>query len=109
MKGLAPHVALEFCSLCDWAYHSTQIHRHLFDNNRHAVVLSESKYGFALGHLSNVTVEYAVLQIAKLHDKAVVSGNITLGIDFVMTYGGWNEPVKSQLEAIRKELDAFAD
>ncbi|GAA4868992.1 hypothetical protein [Luteimonas vadosa] len=109
MKGLTPHVAQEFCSLCDWAYHANQIHRHLFDNNPHVDRLINSQFGDALSQLSGVTVEYAALQIAKLHDKAVVSGRVTLSIDYILVYGGWDEPAKSELEMIRKELDSFAD
>ncbi|WP_226469388.1 hypothetical protein [Luteimonas panaciterrae] len=109
MKGLSHHVVKEFCALCDWAYHANQIHRHLFDNNPHADKLRRTDYGCALAQLSSVTVEYAALQIAKLHDKAVVAGNVTLSIDYVMTYGGWEDAAKSLLVPIRAKLDSFAE
>ena len=81
MKGITPHIAIEFCKLCDWAYHANQIHRHLFDDNKFADDLNSSKYGVALAHISWITLEYSLLQVAKLHDKAITAGNITLGID----------------------------
>ncbi len=37
-----------------------------------------------------------------------MNGNITLGIDYVLTYGGWSDSVRDRLEALKKELDGFA-
>ena len=47
------------------------------------------------------------MQIAKLHDPAVVSGKITLGIDYVVTYGAWNPTTRTQLEILRTKLNGF--
>ena len=33
-----------------------------------------------------------------------MNGNITLGIDYMLKYGGWSESVRPRLEALAKEL-----
>ena len=64
--------------------------------------------GKELERLSIISQEYALLQLRKLHDKAVMNGNITLGIDYVLTYGGWSDSVRPRLEVLEKELGKFA-
>jgi hypothetical protein len=61
-----------------------------------------------LVRLSIISHEYSLLQIVKLHDRAVMNGNITLGIDYMLTYGGWSDSVRSRLEDLAKELNGFA-
>jgi hypothetical protein len=59
--------------------------------------------------LYDISQEYLFLQIRKLHDRAVMNGNITLGIDYVLTYGNWSATVLHRLKELAKELDAFAE
>jgi hypothetical protein len=61
-----------------------------------------------LKRLLIISHEYSLLQIIKLHDKAVMNGNITLGIDYVLAYGGWSDSVRDRLEVLAKELNGFA-
>lgn len=98
----------EFCALCDWAYQANQLHRALFDDNPNADQLSESGFGYGFAVMSGMTLEYALLQIAKLHDKAVVSGKITLSIDYILNYGGWKPDTQAQLQSISSRLERHA-
>ncbi len=61
-----------------------------------------------LKRLSVISQEYSLLQVIKLHDKAVMNGNVTLGIDYVLKYGGWSDSVRSRLEELARKLDGFA-
>lgn len=108
MPALSASVAVEFCKLCGWAYEAWLNHRELFAQNPRAAELQKSWAGEALARLSVISQEYALLQIVKLHDRAVVSGNVTLGIDYVITYGGWPNSVRSHLEALAADLNDFA-
>lgn len=108
MPALSASVVVEFCKLCGWTYEAWLNHRELFDQNPRAAQLQKSLAGDALARLSVISQEYALLQIVKLHDRAVVSGNVTLGIDYVLTYGGWSNSVRSHLEALATELNNFA-
>jgi hypothetical protein len=74
MTALSPHVAIEFCKLCDWAYQVWLNHRELFAENPRGAELQQSMAADALLRLSKISHEYTLLQIAKLHDRAVVAG-----------------------------------
>jgi len=108
MSELSAPVVIEFCKLCGWAYESWLNHRELFDHNPRKAELQQSRAGDALNRLSIISQEYSLLQIVKLHDRAVVAGNITLGLEYVLTYGGWPDPIRVKLEGLSGELNAFA-
>src|SRR6266705_6778587 len=55
--------------VCHWTYEAWITHRVLFDDNPNGEELRHSKYGPLLGRLSNITADYALLQLAKLHDR----------------------------------------
>ena len=108
MHALPASVVVEFCKLCDRAHEVWLNHRELFDNNQRAAELTNSFAGEELERLSIISQEYSLLQIAKLHDKAVMNGNVTLGIDYVLTYGGWSNSVRNHLNELAEELKGFA-
>src|ERR1035441_3285595 len=108
MHALSDSIVLEFCELCDWAHQVWLNHRELFDNNQRATELMKSFAREELVRLSIISHEYSLLQIVKLHDRAVMNGNITLGIDYMLTYGGWSDSVRSRLEELAKELSGLA-
>jgi hypothetical protein len=108
MHALSASVILEFCSLCNRAHELWLNHLELFDNNPRNSELMKSIASCEWRRLSIISQEYSLLQIVKLHDKAVMNGNITLGIDYILTYGGWSDSVSPRLEALAKELDGFA-
>jgi hypothetical protein len=68
----------------------------------------KSVAGKELERLSIICHEYGLLQIVKLDDKADMNGNFSLGIDYVLKYGVWSDPVRSRLEELAKELKDFA-
>ena len=82
--------------------------RGLFDSNRRIEKLMETKAGWGLECLSSITHEHSLLQIAKLHDRAVINNNITLGLEYVIAYGGWSKAVRKRLEKMQKKLDGLA-
>ena len=108
MHALSASVVEEFCSLCNRAHELWLHHLELFDNNPRRTELMKSIASCELERLFVISQEYSLLQIIKLHDKAVMNGNITLGIDYVFTYGGWSDSVRDHLEALKNKLDGFA-
>lgn len=108
MHVLSAHVVVEFCKLCDWAHEVWLNHRELFDNNPRATELMNSFAGEELSRLSIISQEYSLLQIRKLHDKAVMNGNHTLGIEYILTWGGWSNSVRDRLQSLAEELNGFA-
>src|SRR5665213_3541588 len=107
--ALSASVVVEFCKLCDRAHELWLNHLELFDNNPRETELMKSFAREELVRLSIISHEYSLLQIVKLHDRAVMNGNVNLGIDYVLKYGGWSDSVRDHLEKLAKELDDFAD
>src|ERR1035437_6805616 len=107
--ALSASVVRDFCALCDKAHEYWLNHLELFHNNPRDKELMKSIARPEWVRLSIISHEYSLLQVVKLHDKAVMHGNITLGIDYVITYGGWSDSVRPRLKALAKELNGFAD
>lgn len=110
MTGLSKLTAKRFCELCNDAYTSWITRRSLFDDNPNIgnpLPGTEAAHGFA--RLSEITMEHSLLQVGKLHDKAVIAGKITLSIDYVLTYGGWNDSASQRLDDLAKKLNEFAN
>lgn len=84
-------------------------HTALFDSNPRNTEFLESVIKDEWVRLSAISHEYSLLQIVKLHDPAVMSGNITLGIDYMFAYGSWSDSVRPRLTALKKQLDNFAN
>jgi AbiU2 len=108
MPALSHLIAIEFCKLCDWAYQVWINHRELFDDNPRGPELQKSLAADTLLRLSTISHEYTLLQIAKLHDHAVVAGQVTLGIEYILKYGGWDQPTQEKLNGIAAKLDTLA-
>ncbi|MGP8250815.1 MAG: hypothetical protein ACLQHF_02210 [Terracidiphilus sp.] len=98
----------QFCTLCDKAHEYWLNYLELFDNNPRNAELCNSSAGKEWERLSNISHEHSLLQVVKLHDKAVTNGNINLGIDYILTYGGWSDSVSARLKQLKIELDRFA-
>ena len=109
MPALSGAVVVDFCNVCNWAHEVWLNHLELFDNNPRMAELDKSLAADELNRLFTISQEYSLLQIVKLHDKAVMNGNITIGIDYILTYGRWSDSVRDHLEKLAKELNGFAD
>src|ERR1017187_6196481 len=105
--ALSASVVRDFCTLCDKAHEYWLNHLELFDNNPRNTELKKSIARDEWERLSIISHEYSLLQVRKLHDRAVTSGKITLGIDYVLKYGGWSDSVRSRLEGLANELDGL--
>jgi hypothetical protein len=109
MHSLSDSVVKAFCALCNRAHELWLNHLELFDNNPRRDELMKSIASCELKRLSVISQEYGLLQLFKLHDKAIVNGKTTLGIDYVLTYGDWSDSVRLRLKELAKELNDFAE
>jgi AbiU2 len=109
MPAISASVATEFCKLCGWAYESWRNRVELIDRNPRIVELKASWAADTLGRLGQINHEHALLQIAKLHDRAITGGKITLGLDYIVNYGGWSAQTQARLGVLRTRLDKFAE
>lgn len=108
MSALSPLIASKFCELCEHAHAVWRIHRVLFDDNPNKTALGNSPAGPAMIHISEVSQEYMLLQIRKLHDPAVQRDHATLGLDYVLRFGGWDALTSTRLQALKNDLDKFS-
>ncbi|MCC6502407.1 MAG: hypothetical protein IT362_04635 [Deltaproteobacteria bacterium] len=104
MSALGRTITLEFCKLCGWAHNVWVIHR-TFEDNLDAEVVKRLKCPYVVSDLSIITLEYCLLQIAKLHDNAVQNGNKNLTISYVLEFGGWDEKTRSELCMLASKLE----
>ena len=76
MSALSQRIVDEFWELCNVAHECWLARRGLFEDNPDRDYLFNTFCGPFLLHLSNMTQQHVLHQIAKLHDPAVQSGNI---------------------------------
>lgn len=84
------NIASKFCELCNWTYESWITHKTLFDDNsnREKNILQEDLKSFG-NRLSEITQEYSLLQISKLHDHTEMYGSTNLTIDYIVQNVDW--------------------
>ena len=110
--------AQAFCDLCQWVYECWAVHSNLFERlpaqleeerNVSLADLMETPYGACLDRLNQVSHEYIILQIAKLHDPAIQGQNENLSIDFFVRQAFWSEGEESTIREISAELNGFTE
>ena len=106
--GLSDRVVTEFHALCNHAYEAWLTHRILFDNNPRVADLETGRAAPFFVRLSIITQEYALQQIAKLHDPAVQQGRKNLTLEYALRFGAWDAATTQALEAMLKDLEVFA-
>lgn len=111
MPVLSEALVERFADLCHVAHRSWTTWRTLYDGIRQSgdfskVMPCEAALAFDL--LMQTCQEHAILQIAKLHDRVAIAGNVTLGLEFVARYGGWERAIGDRLDALRKDLDKLS-
>lgn len=94
---------------CNWTHEVWTLRRALFDGNRRKRTLERGPHTYFLDYLSTILTEYVLLQIAKLHDPAVVSGRVSLTLDYVVEYGGWDAPIRGRLVRSKRTLDKLGN
>lgn len=99
----------KFLELCQAAYDAWRIHLVLFsgENPRKAELL-KSVARESLIHLSGITREHLLLQIAKLHDPAIQLGRNNLAVAYIVGLGGWDAATLQKLKDLESKLDGFA-
>ena len=108
--------AQAFCDLCQWVYECWLTHLHLLERlperleeERSVPIgeLLETPIGRCLGRLNELSQQYSLLQIAKLHDRARQGGNENLSIDFFVKQEFWSEEEAVIIADIESELDSL--
>ena len=103
MEDINDEVAKKFCELCDWTYEVWVTHKVLFDSNSNP----ENNIGRSPAftqRLAIITQEYALQQIAKLHDPWYQLGSVNLTIDYIVENGRWGKD-KTRIDEVASKLN----
>jgi hypothetical protein len=92
---------------CNWAHEIWTLRRALIDSNQRKRTLEQGPHFYFIKAVGDACMEYVLLQIAKLHDRAVVAGRVCLTLDYVVEYGGWDETTQHKLMRLKGRLDAL--
>ena len=108
--------ARAFCDLCQWVYECWTTHANLLERlperlqEERNVPLKhflETPYGRCLSRLNDVSQQYVILQIAKLHDPARQGRNENPSIDFFVQQEFWSDEELPAVEGIAATLDGL--
>jgi len=108
MSAHSEIVVEEFYDLCNKAYSDWRILKVLFDDNPNRTRLELTIPGSVIQRFRELLQESFLLQIAKLHDPAIMQGQAILGIEYVVRFGGWDETIDLKLRALQTELNELA-
>jgi hypothetical protein len=98
----------EFCKLCSTAYWSWYLRKYLFDDESNKKYLEHRVFLSLFGRLCDINQHHWLLQLAKLHDPAVQSGQINLTINYMIEYGGWEAAAKDELTRLKEEMEMLS-
>lgn len=104
-SALSPTLLAKLWEQCNWAHEVWTLRRALIDDNRRKRTLNRHIY--FISPVGTALAEYVLLQIAKLHDHAVVGGRVSLTLEYVVEYGGWDEVTRRKLARLKARLDAL--
>ncbi len=102
MNVISKEVALEFCRLCDWAHYSWCMREYLARKNNEQTIALVNAANFS-HWLSEITLEYVLLQVCKFHDPAVQQGSVNLTIDYIVRFGDWGSSTP-HIKSLQKKL-----
>jgi hypothetical protein len=108
MVAHSPIIVEKFYDLCNRAYTVWRIHNLVFRDNPRKKELETSVAGNALEHFSIISQEAILHQISKLHDPAVQQGQINLGVEYMVRFGGWDKTTEAKLQELKGQLDELA-
>ncbi len=103
MSQLTPELTKDFHALCEWTHHAWLMHKTI-ETSPQTDRLMQGRCKEFLGHMSRITQEYSLQQIAKLHDPALQGNNSNLSLDYVIRFGEWDESTVASLSGLRDEM-----
>ena len=105
-----------FCDLCGWVYECWTVHHSLFEEMPKRVMeehnmspdeFLETPYGSCLNRLNDISIEYRLLQIAKLHDPSSQSGSENLSVDYFARQEFWSDEEREAIENLVLGMNGF--
>jgi AbiU2 len=108
MRAISKELTEEFCKFCDETFVHWISFCAMFPAGFSSQHVKSPAASRALQIVNVAWQEHYLHLVCKLHDPAVQQGQINLGIEYIIRYGGWEPPVKDELVKLQIKLDAFA-
>ena len=95
--------------VCNDAHEAWKLRRALIDDNVQLADVMKSSHDYFVYQLSFALHQFALLQIAKLHDPAEMSGRLNMSLAFVVERHVWKPAALDRLAKLRSELVVLYD
>jgi AbiU2 len=105
----ATKIVAEFCQECHRVHAYWQMLKHLFDENPEIESLKAPRYEHFFAVIKSSLYESFVQGVARLHDRAILLGNETLTVNYMIEYIQCGAITKAKLTELREKMMPFAD
>lgn len=106
-SALSRTVLDKFWDQCNWAHEVWTLRRALIDHNRRKITLQRGPYLYFVVAVGNALHDDTLQQIAKLHDPAASGRRVSLTLEYLVEYGGWDLKTLRRLKQIKSRLDSL--
>jgi len=97
-------VIKKFCELCDWNHQVWMICLAIEENSITKNIFRGECKGFFV-RFNKIMLEYAILQLVKLHDPPIQNQKTNLTLKYIVEYGDWDSETRGQLETLYRKLE----
>ena len=97
----------KFCELCHWLIQIYDFRINLFDNNPNEKYLKDSRHIDFFYRICIVFQEAWMLNLAKLHDPAVMGDNTNLSLNYIIEHEDWDTETLQQLKDLKGIMDTL--
>jgi AbiU2 len=105
----ATKIVAELCQECRRVHSYWQMLKHLFDENCEIDSLKAPRYEHFFFVIWSSLYESFVQGVARLHDRAVMRGDETLTINYLIEHIQWDTTTKAKLIELRQKMMPFAE
>ncbi|MDR4468394.1 MAG: hypothetical protein MRJ68_08855 [Nitrospira sp.] len=95
--------------VCNDAHEAWKLRRALVDDNLKLAEIQQSTHNYFVFQLSVALHHHALLQIAKLHDPAEMSGRLNMSLAFVVERHDWDPATLKMLSELSTRLGSLYD
>jgi hypothetical protein len=99
----------EFGQECHRVHAYWQLLKHLFDENPDIDSLKAPHYEHFFAVIKSSLYESFVQGVARLHDRAILLGNETLTVNYLIEHIQWDAATKAKLIELRQKMMLFVD
>ncbi len=109
LATFSPSHAKLLWRVCNDAHEAWKLRRALVDDNLKLAEIKQSAHNYFVIQLSDALHQHVLLQIAKLHDPAQMSGRLNMSLAFVVERHDWDPATRKMLSELSTQLGSLYD